>query len=99
VKRLRISLSGNGMVATMATLDEIVEEYVIVEKILRCVPQRLKHVALSIFTLLDVWSLTIANLAGRLRAAKEAFEEPPPPPLLQDGKLYLTEEEWNKHHT
>jgi hypothetical protein len=94
---LRISLSGNGMVATMATLDEIVEEYVIVEKILRCVPQRLKHVALSIFTLLDVRSLTIANLAGRLRAAKEAFEEPPP--LLQDGKLYLTEEEWNKHHT
>jgi hypothetical protein len=32
----------NGMVATLATLDEIMVEYVIVKKILRCIPPRLK---------------------------------------------------------
>jgi hypothetical protein len=61
-------------------------------------PQRLKQITHSISTLLDVQSLTIANQAGRLRAAEEAFEEPPPM-LLQDGKLYLTEEEWNACRT
>jgi hypothetical protein len=88
----------NSMVATMATHGKIKEEYIIIEKILRCLPQRLKQIAHSISTLLDVWSLTIANQAGRLRAAEEAFEEPPPM-LLQDGKLYLTEEEWNACRT
>jgi hypothetical protein len=84
----------NGMVATLATLGEIVEEFTVVEKILRCVPPRLKQIALAISTLLDVRTLTVANLAGRLKAAEEALEEPPSS-LQQDGKLYLTEEEWD----
>jgi hypothetical protein len=82
------------MVATLATLGEVVEEYVVVKKILRCVPPRLKQIALAIVTLLDVRSLTIANLLGRLKAVEEAFEEPPSM-LQQDGKLYLTKEEWD----
>jgi hypothetical protein len=88
------ALQLNGMVATLATLGEIVEEFTVVEKILRCVPPRLKQIALAISTLLDVRTLTVANLAGRLKAAEEAFEEPPSS-LQQDGKLYLTEEEWD----
>jgi uncharacterized membrane protein YgcG len=82
----------NGMVAT---LGEIVEEHVVVEKILRCVP-RLKQIALAISTLLDVRTLTVANLAGRLKTAEEAFEDPPSS-LQHEGKLYLTEEEWDAH--
>jgi hypothetical protein len=65
----------NGMVVTLATLGEIVEEHKIMEKILYCVPPRLKQIALVISTLLDVESLTVANLAGRLKVAEEAFEE------------------------
>jgi uncharacterized membrane protein YgcG len=84
----------NRMVATLATLGKTVEEHVVVEKVLRCVPLRLKQIALAISTLLDVRTLTVANLAGRLKMAEEAFEDPPPS-LQQDGKLYLTEEEWN----
>jgi hypothetical protein len=84
----------NGMVATLATLGEIVEEHVVVEKIFRCVPPRLKQIVLVISTLLDVRTLTIANLAGWLKTTEEAFEDPPS--LLQhEGKLYLTEEEWD----
>jgi hypothetical protein len=67
----------NGMVAMLATLGEIVEEHKVVEKILHCVPPRLKQNTLVISTLRDVESLTVTNLAGRLKAAEEAFEEPP----------------------
>jgi hypothetical protein len=54
----------NEMVATLATLEEIVEEQKVVEKILHCVPLRLKQIALTISTLLDVESLTVVNLVG-----------------------------------
>jgi hypothetical protein len=40
-------------------------------------------------TLLNVSTMSVADLAGRL---KEAFQEAPTL-LQQDGKLYLTEEE------
>jgi hypothetical protein len=77
---------------TLATLGETVEEHKVMEKILHFVPPWLKQIVLT--TLLDVEFLTVANLAGRLRAAEEAFAEPPSA-LQQDGKLYLTEEEWD----
>jgi hypothetical protein len=67
----------NGMVATLATLREIVEENKVVEKIIRCVPPMLKQIALAISTLLDVESLIVTNLAGRLKVVEEAFKEPP----------------------
>jgi hypothetical protein len=35
----------------------------------------------------------VTNLAGKLKAAGEAFEESPST-LQQDGRLYLTEQEW-----
>jgi hypothetical protein len=84
----------NGMVATLATLGEVVEEHKVVEKILRCIPPQLKQIALAILTLLDIESLTVMNLAGRLKAAEAVFEEPLWM-LQQDGKLYLIEEEWD----
>jgi hypothetical protein len=68
----------NDMVATLVTLGETVEEHVVVEKVLCCVPPRLKQITLAIFTLLDVRTLTVANLVGRLKMAEEAFEDPPP---------------------
>jgi hypothetical protein len=83
-----------GMVATLATLGEIVPDNVVVGKILRCVLQRLKQIVLTIVTLLDVRFLTVVNLPGRLKVAEEEFEESLAT-LQQDSKLYLTEEEWD----
>jgi hypothetical protein len=83
------ALQMNGMVATLATLGEIVEEHKIVEKILRCVPPRLKQITLAISTLLDIQSLTITNLARRLKAVEEAFEEPPSS-MQHEGRVGCT---------
>jgi hypothetical protein len=85
------ALCMNGMVITPG---EIMEEHKVVEKILRCVSPRVKQIALAISTLLDMQSLTIVNLVGRLKVVEDAFEEPPST-LQQDGKLYLIKEEWD----
>ncbi|CAA6674490.1 unnamed protein product [Spirodela intermedia] len=71
-----------------------VEETQVVEKIIRSVPQRFRQIVVAITMLLDVSTLTVADLTGRLKAAEDAFEEPPSA-MHHDGKLYLTEEEWD----
>jgi hypothetical protein len=38
--------------------------------------------------------MSVADLIGRLKETEEVFEEAPTS-LQQDGKLYLTEEEWD----
>ncbi|XP_078437272.1 uncharacterized protein LOC144707891 [Wolffia australiana] len=84
----------NSMASTLTTLGDKVGETQVVEKIIRSVPQRFRQVVVAITTLLDVSTLTVADLTGRLKAAEDAFEEPPSA-MHHDGKLYLTEEEWD----
>ncbi|CAA7389736.1 unnamed protein product [Spirodela intermedia] len=83
----------NSMASTLTTLGDKVEETQVVEKIIRSVPQRFRQIVVAITMLLDVSTLTVADLTGRLKVAEDAFEEPPPA-MHHDGKLYLTEEEW-----
>jgi hypothetical protein len=87
------ALGLTAMMATLATLGEVVEESRAVEKMLRSMPLRFKQIVISIRTLLDTSTLTVADVTGRLKAAEESFE--PPPTLQHDGKLYLTKEEWD----
>jgi hypothetical protein len=49
---------------------------------------------IAIKTLLNVSTISIADLTGRLKEAEKVFEEALTS-LQQDGKLYLTEEEWD----
>ncbi|CAA7409803.1 unnamed protein product [Spirodela intermedia] len=84
----------NSMALTLTTLGDKVEETQVVEKIIRSVPQRFKQIVVAITMLLDVSTLTVADLTGRLKTAEDAFEKPPSA-MHHDGKLYLTEEEWD----
>jgi hypothetical protein len=54
----------------------------------------LNRIMVAITTLLGVSTLTIEGLIDRLRVAKDANEKPSMS-LHQDGRLYLTEEEWD----
>jgi hypothetical protein len=66
----------------------------IVAKMLRSLPPRFKQITITIKILLDVSTMSIADLTVRLKEAEEGFEETPTS-LQPDGKLYLTKEEWD----
>jgi hypothetical protein len=83
----------NSLAAHHATLGEEVKETQIVENMLRTLPARFKQITIAIKTLLDVSTMGVADLTGRLKEAKEAFEEPPAT-MQHEGRLHLTEEEW-----
>jgi hypothetical protein len=81
-------------VAYLTMLGEEVKDGEIIAKVLRSLPHRFKQITITIKTLLDVSTMYVADLTWRLKEEEEAFEEASM--LLQwDGKLYLTEEEWD----
>jgi hypothetical protein len=84
----------SGMAAHLTTLGEEVKDGEIVAKMLLSLPPRFKQITITVKTLLDVSTMSVADLTWRLKEAGEAFEEAPTS-LQQDGKLYLTEEEWD----
>ncbi|XP_072151353.1 uncharacterized protein [Setaria viridis] len=67
----------NNMAAHLATLDEELKDADIVVKMLRSLPPRFKQITIAIKTLLDVSTMSVADLTGRLKEAEEAFEEVP----------------------
>jgi hypothetical protein len=84
----------SGMAVHLAMLSEEVKDGEIVAKMIRSLPPRFKQITITITTLLDVSTMSIADLIGQLKEVEEAFKEAPTS-LQQDGKLYLTEEEWD----
>ncbi|CAA6674804.1 unnamed protein product [Spirodela intermedia] len=52
----------NSMASTLTTLGDKVEETQVVEKIIRSVPQRFRQIVVAITMLLDVSTLTVADL-------------------------------------
>lgn len=84
----------SSMAAHLTTLGDEVKDAEIVSKILRTLPPRFKQIAIAIKTLLDPSKMTVAELTGRLQEAEEELQEPPTT-LQHEGKLYLTEEEWD----
>jgi hypothetical protein len=84
----------SGMAAHLTTLGEEVKDSEIIVKMLRSLPPRFKQITIAIKTLLNMSTMSVANLTRRLKEVEEVFEEASTS-LQQDGKLYLTEEEWD----
>jgi hypothetical protein len=82
----------SNMAAHLSTLNEEVKDGEIIVKMLQSLLPRFKHITIK--TLLNVSTMSIADLTKQLKEAEEAFEEASML-LQQDRKLYLTEEEWD----
>jgi hypothetical protein len=63
------------MATHLATLGEEVKDNEIIAKMLRSLPPRFKQITIVIKTLLDVSTMSVADMTGRLKEAEEAFEE------------------------
>ena len=69
-----------------------IDEEETVSKYLHSVPVKYIQIALSIETMLDLSTVTIEDVTGRLRAVDERMEQATA--MMDSGKLLLTEEEW-----
>jgi hypothetical protein len=65
----------SGMAAHLTTLSEEVKDSEIVAKMLRSLPPHFKQIMIK--RLLDVSTISVADLIGRLKEADEVFEEAP----------------------
>lgn len=81
----------NAMVNQLAVLGDPEPEEKVVEKFLRVAPERYTQLVLSIETLLDLSTLSIEEVTGRLRTVEDRR---PAKGGESGGKLLLTEEEW-----
>jgi uncharacterized membrane protein YgcG len=64
-----------------------------VEKYLCVVPKKYTQIALSMETLLNLSTLSIEEVTGRLKAVDDHEEAPPANPASTDGKLLVIEEQ------
>ena len=92
MSRWMTSLRITGLVNNLWTLGDTLEEEKVVKKFLRVVPPRYTQVAISIETLLDLSTLSIEELTGRLRSVEQRYTRDDSGG--SGGRLLLTEEEW-----
>jgi hypothetical protein len=88
------------LIGNLRVLGEQVEDARVVKKFLRVVPSRFTQVVVSIEMFCDMKQLTVDELVGRLRAAKDRLEDKVEQIVDKVGRLLLAEEEWlerNKH--
>jgi hypothetical protein len=85
------SLRLTNIVSQLATLGDPEDPTKIVEKYLRNARERYKQLVVSMETLLDISTLSIEEVTGRLLASED---DPESKQNLDSGKLYLTEEQW-----
>jgi hypothetical protein len=77
------------LVAELGTLEEVIKEQQVVQKLLRVVSKHLSQVAVAIEVTQDLSKLTLEDADGRLRATKDhAMEDDALPPPRVDGSCF-----------
>jgi hypothetical protein len=82
------------LVNNLRSLGDTVEEVKVVQKILHEVPERYGQMACSIETLLDLNTISVVELLGRLRSS-DGRAGATAPATGGGTILLLTEEEWD----
>lgn len=88
------SMRLSSLVLQLGVLGVKISEPDVVRKFLFVVPKKFSQMACSTETLLDLDTLSIEELIGRLKAAEECHEQEEPE-AKHTGKLLLSEEKWH----
>jgi Fe-S cluster biosynthesis and repair protein YggX len=86
------------LVGNLKTLGENIEDVRVVKKFLRVVPPRFQQVVVSLEMFVDLKTLTVEELIGRLRAAEERFDDKTEAITDKMGRLMMAEEDWIEKH-
>jgi hypothetical protein len=65
-----------------------------VEKLFRCIPEKYKQITRSIKSLLDLSTMSIEEVIGRLKVIDGDEQQPLSGSITIGGKLHLTREQW-----
>lgn len=84
----------NALAEDLRGLEETVDDTYVVKKMLCVLPKRYSQIAVSIEMLLDLKTLTVENLVGRLKAAEDRIEIDS---ITEKGHLMLSEEWLSKY--
>ncbi|WVZ50199.1 hypothetical protein U9M48_001476 [Paspalum notatum var. saurae] len=83
------------LAANIRTLGESLEDVRVVKKMLRVVPARYNQIAASIETLLDLNTISVEELVGRLRAFEDQVDGGDGGETQdRSGRLMMAEEDW-----
>ncbi|XP_066354990.1 uncharacterized protein [Miscanthus floridulus] len=86
------------LVSNLKTLGETIDDLHVVKKFLRVVPPRFTQIMVSIEMFVDLKTLIVEELVGRLWAAEERFDEKVDQIVDKVGWLMLAEEDWLEKH-
>ncbi|XP_066395998.1 uncharacterized protein [Miscanthus floridulus] len=86
------------LVGNLKTLGETIDDLRVVKKFLHVVPPQFTQIVVSIEMFVDLKTLTVKELVGRLWAAEERFDEKVDQIVDKAGRLMLAEEDWLEKH-
>ena len=92
-----LAMRMNGLANNIRTLGENLPEEKVVKKLLRVVPSKYTQVAIAIEQLLDLKTMSLEELVGRLKTAEDRCNADEGAGNIDHGggsRLLLTEEEW-----
>lgn len=95
-----LAMRMNGIANKPRTLGENLDEVKVVKKLLRIVPSKYTQVAIAIEQLLNLKTMSMEELVGRLKTAEDRSDLDEGANYDQGGgsRLLLTEEEWLARH-
>ena len=86
------------LVADLKALSETIDDIKVIKKFLCVVLPRYTSVVVSIDMFCDLKKLTVEELIGRLRAAKERLDDKVEQVTDKAGRLLLADEDWLEKH-
>jgi len=86
------------LVGNLKTLGEKIEDVRVVKKFLRVVPPRYSQIVVSIEMFVDLKTLTVEELVGRLQAAQDHLEDNTKQVTDKMGRLMMAEDGWLEKH-
>jgi rhamnose utilization protein RhaD (predicted bifunctional aldolase and dehydrogenase) len=88
------SIRSGGLANNLCGLGDDVPDTVVVRKMLEVVPEHPEAIAIATEAFLDLNTVKVEEVTGRLRAVKQRRRKPATRMVHGQGRLLMTQEQW-----